>query len=32
MSDYGTAPEGETLKQFEFRMGWSLEEESEYGF
>lgn len=27
MTDYGTAPEGETLQQFEFRMGWPLEAE-----
>lgn len=29
MTDYGTAPEGETLQQFELRMGWPLEAEPE---
>lgn len=32
VTDYGTAPEGETLQQFEMRMGWPLEAEREYGF
>lgn len=32
MTDYGTAPEGETLQQFEQRMGWPTTSEDEYGF
>lgn len=32
MSDYGEAPEGETLRQFCFRMGWELDEEADDGF
>lgn len=32
MTDYGTAPEGETLQQFEARMGWPTETEPEHGF